>query len=80
MVGEPYRFNVEAVVSDDEPVQVHANGVLEKVRLPDGKVIKAWELNGLDNLLFRRNSQTGAIELRVRTGSWGGLNDALHKN
>jgi hypothetical protein len=41
LVGEPYRFNVEAVVSDDEPVQVHATGVLEKVRLPDGSMFIA---------------------------------------
>jgi 2,3,4,5-tetrahydropyridine-2-carboxylate N-succinyltransferase len=31
-------------------------------------------------VLFRRNSQTGAIEMVPRTGSWGGLNAALHAN
>ena len=32
-----------------------------KVRLADGRVVKAAELSGKDDLLFRRNSQTGAI-------------------
>lgn len=49
-----------------------------KVTLPDGTVAKAKEVSGRDNLLFRRNSQTGAIEVVSRTGSWGGLNAALH--
>jgi 2,3,4,5-tetrahydropyridine-2-carboxylate N-succinyltransferase len=50
------------------------------VRLPDGDVVKARELSGADNLLFRRHSQTGAVEAVPRTGSWGGLNAALHAN
>ncbi|MBM4102395.1 MAG: 2,3,4,5-tetrahydropyridine-2,6-dicarboxylate N-succinyltransferase, partial [Phycisphaerae bacterium] len=41
---------------------------------------KARELSGAHNLLFRRNSQTGAVEISQRSGSWGGLNQALHKN
>ena len=51
-----------------------------KVTLPDGSVAKARELSGQPNLLFRRNSQTGAIEAVHRTGSWGGLNADLHAN
>ena len=51
-----------------------------KVTMPDGTVAKAKEVSGHDNLLFRRNSQTGAIEVVSRTGSWGGLNAALHAN
>ena len=50
------------------------------VSLPDGDVVKARELSGASNLLFRRNSQTGAVEAVPRTGSWGGLNAALHAN
>ena len=49
-----------------------------KVTLPDGSVAKAKEVSGEANLLFRRNSQTGAIEVVMRTGTWGGLNAALH--
>ena len=49
-----------------------------KVTLPDGTTAKARDLSGADNLLFRRNSQTGAIEVSMRTGTWGGLNAALH--
>jgi len=50
------------------------------VRLPDGNVVKAREMSGVSNMLFRRNSTNGAVEAVVRTGSWGGLNAALHKN
>jgi len=49
-----------------------------KVTLPDGAVAKARELSGQANLLFRRNSQSGALEAVQRTGSWGGLNPDLH--
>jgi 2,3,4,5-tetrahydropyridine-2,6-dicarboxylate N-succinyltransferase len=51
-----------------------------KVALPDGDVVKAGELSGASGLLFRRNSQSGAVEAAPRTGSWGGLNAALHAN
>lgn len=50
------------------------------VRLPDGNSAKARELSGANNLLFRRNSATGAVEAVQRQGTWGGLNAALHKN
>jgi 2,3,4,5-tetrahydropyridine-2-carboxylate N-succinyltransferase len=50
------------------------------VRLPDGDVVKARELSGANGLLFRRHSQSGAIEAVPRTGTWGGLNAALHAN
>jgi len=50
------------------------------VRLPDGSTVKAREMSGVSNMLFRRNSTTGAVEAVVRKGSWGGLNAALHKN
>lgn len=51
-----------------------------KVILPDGKIVKARELSGASNLLFRRNSQTGAIEASNKTGNWTGLNSVLHSN
>ena len=51
-----------------------------QVKLPDGTVVKARELSGVNGLLFRRNSQSGAVEATQRTGNWGGLNAALHKN
>jgi len=51
-----------------------------KVKLPDGEVVKAGELSGADNLLFRRNSLTGGLEAVMRTGTWGGLNSVLHAN
>lgn len=51
-----------------------------QVRLPDGAIAKARQLSGANGLLFRRNSQSGAVEVVQRSGSWGGLNAALHKN
>jgi len=51
-----------------------------KVATPDGVVVKAGELSGASGLLFRRNSQTGAVEVVPRSGSWSGLNAALHAN
>ena len=51
-----------------------------KVRLPDGEIVKAAQLSGADNLLFRRNSLDGALEAINRTGTWGGLNSILHAN
>jgi 2,3,4,5-tetrahydropyridine-2-carboxylate N-succinyltransferase len=51
-----------------------------RVTLPDGDVVKAAELSGADGLLFRRNSQSGAIEAMPRSGRWAGLNAALHAN
>ena len=49
-----------------------------KILLPDGTTAKGRELSGLDGLQFWRSSVTGALEARQRTGSWGGLNAALH--
>jgi 2,3,4,5-tetrahydropyridine-2-carboxylate N-succinyltransferase len=51
-----------------------------KVTLPDGDVVAARELAGVDGMLFRRNSMSGALEVLPRSGSWGGLNAALHAN
>lgn len=51
-----------------------------KISTPDGNVVKAKELSGAHGLLFRRNSQSGALEVVPRAGEWGGLNAALHSN
>jgi 2,3,4,5-tetrahydropyridine-2-carboxylate N-succinyltransferase len=49
-----------------------------KLTLPDGSVVPARTLSGASGLMFWRNSVTGALEARPRSGSWGGLNAALH--
>jgi 2,3,4,5-tetrahydropyridine-2-carboxylate N-succinyltransferase len=54
-----------------------------KITLPDGQIVKGLALSGASGLLFLRNSVTGAIEARPRSGStadWGGLNVDLHAN
>ena len=50
------------------------------VRLPDGEVVKARQLSGASGLLYRRNSQSGAVEAIPRSVAWEGLNAALHHN
>jgi 2,3,4,5-tetrahydropyridine-2,6-dicarboxylate N-succinyltransferase len=50
------------------------------VKMPDGEVVKARQLSGAGGLLYRRNSQTGAVEAIPRSVAWDGLNAALHHN
>ena len=52
-----------------------------KVSIVDGaenRIVKAVELSGLNNLLFRRNSQTGAVEVLPKVGVGITLNSVLH--
>lgn len=51
-----------------------------KVTMPDETAVKARALSGASNLLFRRNSVTGAVEVAARDGHGIALNAALHAN
>ena len=51
-----------------------------KVQTADGQTIKARELSGANNLLFRRNSLSGAVEVVARDGTGITLNEMLHAN
>ena len=51
-----------------------------KVVMSDGSAVKARELSGASNLLFRRNSVSGAVEVVRRDGQGVTLNEALHAN
>ena len=51
-----------------------------KVTGPDGTQIKARDLSGQSNLLFRRNSLTGAVEVVPWKGDGIALNEMLHKH
>jgi len=51
-----------------------------KVLTGDGQTVKARELSGANNLLFRRNSVSGAVEVVKRDGTGITLNEALHAN
>lgn len=56
-------------------------GTLVAVHGPEGvQVVKARQISGASGLLYRRNSQTGAVEALPRSAKWGGLNAALHAN
>ncbi|MGP9537632.1 2,3,4,5-tetrahydropyridine-2,6-dicarboxylate N-succinyltransferase [Brachybacterium sp. AOP43-C2-M15] len=46
----------------------------------ESRVVKARELSGTPNLLFRRNSLTGAVQAVAREGQTVELNAALHSN
>ena len=50
-----------------------------KVATPDGSAVKASTFSGADNLLFRRNSVSGAVEVVMRDRGIA-LNEALHAN
>ena len=51
-----------------------------KVTGPDGTVVKAATLSGASNLLLRRNSVSGAVEVVPNKGSGVELNATLHAN
>ncbi len=51
-----------------------------RVTLPDGSVVKAVQLSGRSDLLFRRNSTTGTVEVLSQSVDWGALNSELHHN
>ena len=56
-------------------------GTLVAVHGPNGvEVVKARQLSGKGGLLYRRNSQSGAVEALPRSAKWDGLNAALHAN
>jgi 2,3,4,5-tetrahydropyridine-2-carboxylate N-succinyltransferase len=60
-------------------------GTLVAVHAPEGsgggvEVVKARQLSGASGLLYRQNSQTGAVEALPRSAKWGGLNAQLHAN
>jgi 2,3,4,5-tetrahydropyridine-2-carboxylate N-succinyltransferase len=48
------------------------------VTLPDGQRAKARDLSGRSGLQFWRNSVTGIVEARTRSGAWGSLSADLH--
>lgn len=49
-----------------------------KVRLASGDILKAKQLSGLDNILFRRNSVSGQMEALVDRAPTFTLNPSLH--
>jgi 2,3,4,5-tetrahydropyridine-2-carboxylate N-succinyltransferase len=51
-----------------------------KVTTPDGGTVKARELSGANNLLFRRDSVSGAVQVVPRDKEGIALNEALHAN
>ncbi len=51
------------------------------VKISENEFVKARSLSGKNDLLYRRNSKTGAVEAVSSKGvNWGGLNDTLHSD
>jgi 2,3,4,5-tetrahydropyridine-2-carboxylate N-succinyltransferase len=71
-LGDDCVVEAGCYVTAGTKVTLHGGG--------DPRVVKAAELSGASNVLFRRNSQTGAVE----AVPWGGtgieLNADLHAN
>jgi 2,3,4,5-tetrahydropyridine-2-carboxylate N-succinyltransferase len=51
-----------------------------KVTMPDGSAVPARDLSGSANMLLRRNSVSGAVEVISRDGQGIALNAELHAN
>ena len=87
-VGERCLLGAEAGIGislgDDCIVEAGlyvTGGTLVGVHGADGiEVVKGRQLSGASGLLYRRNSQTGAVEALPRAASWEGLNAQLHAN
>ncbi|MGO4186866.1 2,3,4,5-tetrahydropyridine-2,6-dicarboxylate N-succinyltransferase [Pseudarthrobacter sp. TAF60_1] len=71
---------VEAGLYVTAGTRVRVPGPKDEVGEDTTKIVKAAELSGVPNLLFRRNSTTGAVEALPRKGQTVELNDALHAN
>jgi len=69
-------------IGDDSVVEaglyVTAGSKVTLITDAESRVVRASELSGVANLLFRRNSITGAIEALSRAGSGVTLNSILH--
>jgi len=69
-------------IGDDSVVEagLYVTAGTKVMLIVDGKtqVVKAAELSGMPGLLFRRNSQSGAVEAIAREGLGVTLNSELH--
>jgi 2,3,4,5-tetrahydropyridine-2,6-dicarboxylate N-succinyltransferase len=70
-------------IGDDSVVEaglyVTAGTKLTLITEGEEKTLKAIELSGVPNLLFRRNSLTGRVEALSRSGAGVVLNSDLHR-
>ncbi|MDR4532316.1 2,3,4,5-tetrahydropyridine-2,6-dicarboxylate N-succinyltransferase [Glutamicibacter sp. PS] len=84
VIGERVLLGANAGVGisigDDSVVEAGLYVTAGTRVLVDGESVKALELSGVPNLLFRRNSLSGAVEALPRNGQKVELNSALHAN
>ncbi|GAA1342231.1 2,3,4,5-tetrahydropyridine-2,6-dicarboxylate N-succinyltransferase [Arthrobacter roseus] len=71
-------------IGDDSVVEaglyITAGTLVRLVTSQGASTVKAIELSGVPNLLFRRNSVSGAVEALPRAGQSVELNSVLHSN
>jgi len=73
-LGDDCVVEAGCYVTAGTKVALHAGGGVEP------RTVKARELSGADNVLFRRNSTSGAVEAVPWEGQGITLNEALHAN
>ncbi|WP_026555619.1 2,3,4,5-tetrahydropyridine-2,6-dicarboxylate N-succinyltransferase [Arthrobacter sp. 35W] len=71
---------VEAGLYVTAGTRVRVHGPKDENGEDTSVIVKASELSGVANLLFRRNSSTGEVEVLPRKGQTVALNAALHAN
>jgi 2,3,4,5-tetrahydropyridine-2-carboxylate N-succinyltransferase len=71
---------VEAGLYDTAGTRVRLVGSKDADGGVTSRIVKSVELSGVPNLLFRRNSSTGEVEVLPRKGQTVALNEALHAN
>jgi tRNA G18 (ribose-2'-O)-methylase SpoU len=78
-VGAIFRsalaFGAKGIVVQDR----HSPALAGALAKASAGAVKAIELSGMPNLLFRRNSVTGRVEATPRSGVGVTLNSVLHK-
>jgi hypothetical protein len=67
---------VAGILSDCQ--EILTQGQSDSIRMQNEERVRKQLNVAKFNLLFRRNSQDGCLEVVMRTGSWGGLNSVLH--
>ena len=71
-LGDYCTIEAGLYLTASTPVTLNADGATT--------VVKAKVLSGASGLLFFRHGETGRVEARPHSTTWGGLNEMLHSN
>ncbi|MDO4631463.1 MAG: 2,3,4,5-tetrahydropyridine-2,6-dicarboxylate N-succinyltransferase [Corynebacterium sp.] len=78
-LGDDCVIEAGLYVTAGTKITVRGN-VAKALQLNDGDTVKALQLSGANNVLYRRNSITGAVEATGWNSAAVALNDDLHAN